>query len=393
MPVSESPGEAGDYVTRVCSSITEIDPAQWDALRGGDSQPFLSHTWLALLERSGCVSDESGWRPLHLLLEQNGSLVAAAPLYLKGHSYGEYVFDWAWADAYRRHGLKYYPKLLSAIPFTPVPGSRLLAANAAAQRALAQALINLARESGVSSLHVLFPKPEEAVLLEEAGALLRRGVQFHWNNGGWPHFEAFLASLTQPKRKKIRAERRKVAESGIRFRRLSGRDISEGDWEFFCQCYDNTYLEHHSTPYLNREFFKGLGEAMPDSVLMVLAEHAGRPIASSLLLRDQERLYGRYWGALETVPCLHFETCYYQAIEAAIEHGIQVIEGGAQGEHKMARGFSPQPTVSAHWLAEPAFADAVQRFLEREGSAMSGYLDELNDRTPFKTGRGPEEPA
>ena len=385
MPKTGSDGKAGDYVTRVCSAITEIDPQQWEALRHGDTQPFLNHHWLALLEQSGCVTEETGWRPLHLVLERNGQLVAAAPLYLKGHSYGEYVFDWAWADAYRRHGLDYYPKLLSAIPFTPVPGMRLLAADAPARKALAQALIELARESGVSSLHVLFPDPEEVQLLESAGAMIRRGVQFHWYNEGWPNFEAFLASLTQPKRKKIRAERRKVAESGVSFRRLSGRDISEADWAFFCRCYDNTYLEHHSNAYLNRAFFNGLGERLPDSVLMVIAERGGKPIASSLLMRDAERMYGRYWGAIENVPFLHFETCYYQAIEAAIDLGIQVIEGGAQGEHKMARGFTPQPTASAHWLAEPAFADAVQRFLEREGQAVSGYLDELNDRTPFKT--------
>jgi predicted N-acyltransferase len=385
LPKTGSDGKAGDYVTRVCSAITEIDPQQWEALRHGDTQPFLNHAWLALLEGSGCVTEETGWRPLHLVLERNGQLVAAAPLYLKGHSYGEYVFDWAWADAYQRHGLAYYPKLLSAIPFTPVPGMRLLAADAPARKALAQALIELARESGVSSLHVLFPDPEEVQLLEAAGAMIRRGVQFHWTNEGWPSFEAFLGSLTQPKRKKIRAERRKVADSGVSFRRLWGRDISEADWAFFCRCYDNTYLEHHSSPYLNRAFFAGLGEQLPESVLMVIAERAGKPIASSLLMRDAERMYGRYWGAIENVPCLHFETCYYQAIEAAIDLGIRVIEGGAQGEHKMARGFTPQPTASAHWLAEPAFADAVQRFLEREGQAVSGYLDELNDRTPFKT--------
>jgi predicted N-acyltransferase len=385
LPKTGSDGKASDYVTRVCSAITEIDPQQWEALRHGDTQPFLNHAWLALLEGSGCVTEETGWRPLHLVLERHGQLVAAAPLYLKGHSYGEYVFDWAWADAYQRHGLAYYPKLLSAIPFTPVPGMRLLAADAPARKALAQALIELARESGVSSLHVLFPDPEEVQLLEAAGAMIRRGVQFHWTNEGWPSFEAFLGSLTQPKRKKIRAERRKVADSGVSFRRLSGRDISEADWAFFCRCYDNTYLEHHSSPYLNRAFFAGLGEQLPESVLMVIAERAGKPIASSLLMRDDERMYGRYWGAIENVPCLHFETCYYQAIEAAIDLGIRVIEGGAQGEHKMARGFTPQPTASAHWLAEPAFADAVQRFLEREGQAVSGYLDELNDRTPFKT--------
>lgn len=376
--------EARDYVTRVHSSIAEIDPLQWDALRGDDTQPFLSHAWLHLLEETGCVAAETGWQPMHLTLERDGRLVAAAPLYLKEHSYGEYVFDWAWADAYRRHGLRYFPKLLSAIPFTPVPGARLLGAEDTDRQALARALIDLARESGVSSLHVLFPKPEEASWLESAGAMIRRGVQFHWHNEGWPDFEAFLASLTQPKRKKIRAERRKVAENGVRFQRLAGAEITEADWAFFYRCYENTYLEHHSTPYLSRTFFEGLGQRLPESVLMVIAEHNGRRIAASLLMRDRKRMYGRYWGAIETVPCLHFEACYYQAIEAAIEAGIEVIEGGAQGEHKMARGFSPQPTASAHWLAEPAFADAVQRFLEREGQAVGGYLDELNDRTPFK---------
>lgn len=357
---------------------------QWEALRQGDSQPFLRHDWLKLLEDSGCVTAETGWKPMHVALERDGRLVAAAPLYLKAHSYGEYVFDWAWADAYQRHGLRYYPKLLSAIPFTPVPGARLLATDDAARGALASTLVELARDSGLSSLHVLFPSPEEARLLEAAGAMLRRGVQFHWKNGGWADFEAFLATLTQPKRKKIRAERRKVVEAGVRFRRLVGADIGESDWDFFSRCYENTYAEHHSTPYLSSAFFSALGRQMPESVLMIIAERDQRPIASSLLLRDRERLYGRYWGALETVPCLHFETCYYQAIEAAIELGIAVIEGGAQGEHKMARGFSPQPTVSAHWLAEPAFADAVQRFLEREGRAVDGYLDELTERSPFR---------
>ena len=321
---------------------------------------------------------------MHLVLEREDRVVAATPLYLKGHSYGEYVFDWAWADAYHRNGLRYYPKLLSAIPFTPVPGARLLAIDDAARQALVAALMKLARDSGVSSLHVLFPQQAEAALLESEGAMLRRGVQFHWQNEGWPDFDAFLGSLTQPKRKKIRAERRKVREAGIRFRRLQGPDIGEADWDFFSRCYDNTYAEHHSTPYLNRAFFSGLGHSMPESVLMIVAERDGRAIASSLLMRDRQRLYGRYWGALETVPCLHFETCYYQAIEAAIELGIAVIEGGAQGEHKMSRGFVPQPTVSAHWLAEPAFADAVQRFLEREGRAVDGYLDELTERSPFR---------
>ncbi|MFM8548990.1 MAG: GNAT family N-acetyltransferase [Betaproteobacteria bacterium] len=377
--------EESDYLTRVCRSMGEIDAAEWEALRAGDDQPFLSHAWLSLLEQTGCVAADTGWQPFHLTMRRAGRLVAATPLYVKGHSYGEYVFDWAWADAYRRHGLEYFPKLLSAIPFTPVPGARLLATDDEARSALARALIALARQSKMSSLHVLFPGSEEASLLEQAGAMLRRGVQFHWRNEGWRDFDAFLSSLEQPKRKKIRAERRKVAEAGVSFRRLDGHEISEADWVFFGHCYATTYAEHHSTPYLSQEFFLRLGATMPDSVLMVLALRDNRPIAASLLMRDRKRLYGRYWGAVETVPCLHFETCYYQAIEAAIERGIEVIEGGAQGEHKMARGFLPVQTVSAHWLAEPAFSDAVQRFLEREGDAMGGYLNELGERTPFKT--------
>ena len=365
--------------------MRDIDPGQWESLRQGDDQPFLSHAWLSLLEETGCVSVDTGWQPFHLTLERDQQLVAAAPLYVKGHSYGEYVFDWAWADAYRRHGLEYYPKLLCAVPFTPVPGIRLLAVDEPARNALAQALIGLARETSVSSLHVLFPGEQEARSLQSAGAMLRHGVQFHWRNSAWPDFESFLGSLTQPKRKKIRAERRKVSEAGISFQRIDGVDITPAQWDFFSECYERTYAEHHSSPYLTREFFRLLGEKMPQSVLLVLALREGRPIASSLLMRDGKRMYGRYWGAIETVPCLHFETCYYQAIEAAIERGIEVIEGGAQGEHKMARGFEPTPTVSAHWLAEPAFADAVQRFLEREGRAMEGYLDELGERSPFKT--------
>lgn len=367
--------------------MAEIDPLAWDALAEPASgrQPFLRHTWLSLLESTGCVAAETGWQPFHLVLERGDALVAAAPLYLKTHSYGEYVFDWAWAQAYDRHGLNYYPKLLSAIPFTPVPGERLLARDDAARLALTQALMRLARQSKVSSLHVLFPTEAQARVLQSQGAMIRRGVQFHWRNAGWTDFEGFLASLTQPKRKKIRAERRKVREAGVSFRRLEGSAIRPDDWDFFSACYDTTYAEHHSTPYLNRRFFGELGRQMPESVILIIAELAGRPIASSLLMRDQTRLYGRYWGAIETVPCLHFETCYYQAIDAALALGIEVIEGGAQGEHKMARGFEPVSTVSAHWLAEPAFANAVQDFLAREGRAMDGYIDELSDRSPFRS--------
>jgi predicted N-acyltransferase len=376
-----------NYRMRTFRSMDEIDSGQWDRLQpdARRPQPFIRHAFLALLERSGCVGGDTGWLPVHLGLEQDGQLVAAAPLYAKLHSYGEYVFDWAWAEAYQRHGLAYYPKLLSAVPFTPVPGPRLLALNETAQKALAQALIDWTRHQRFSSVHVLFPRPEEARRLVAAGMLIRQGVQFHWQNAGWRNFEDFLSSLVQSKRKKIRAERRRVAESGITLERRSGSLIREQDWAFFHKCYTATYRAHHSTPYLTDRFFMGLGEGFADNVLMIIARKGPRPIAASLLLHDGHRLYGRHWGALEHVPFLHFEACYYQAIEHAIEQGFEAIEGGAQGEHKMARGFAPVPTVSAHWLAEPAFADAVERFLAREGQAVDGYLDELTDRLPFRT--------
>jgi predicted N-acyltransferase len=381
------PSTAGDYRTRVFRSIDEIQEAAWDRLlpEHAQRQPFVRHAFLSLLESTGCVGGDSGWLPLHLGIERGGELLAIAPLYAKMHSYGEYVFDWAWAEAYQRHGLAYYPKLLSAVPFSPVPGPRLLSRDPQARSALARALIEFTRAQGLSSLHVLFPDGDEAQCLEEAGALLRHGVQFHWRNEGWRDFESFLQSLRQDKRKKIRAERRRVAESGVSFRRLSGAEITAADWQFFHRCYAATYRAHHSTPYLNEPFFQGLGARLGDSALMIIAIEETTPIAASLLLHDGKRLYGRYWGAMVHRPMLHFEACYYQAIEHAIERGFEAIEGGAQGEHKMARGFAPVPTVSAHWLAEPAFADAVERFLKREGQAMSGYIDELSERTPFRT--------
>jgi len=389
----------GDYRMRFEADLGAIGRGRWDALvrassgapapAAGPGSPdprlpaFLRHDFLDALARSGCVGPGTGWQPMHATLWRGRELAAAAPLYAKHHSYGEYVFDWAWADAYRRHGLRYYPKLLCAIPFTPVTGPRLLAADDDARDALAGALLAQARESRVSSLHVLFPRPPEADALRAAGLTIRRSVQFHWRNAGYDGFEHFLSSLAQPKRKKIRAERRKVAEAGVGFRRLVGREIGEADWDFFVRCYENTYAAHGSTPYLNRAFFLAIGESMPEHLVMIVAHRARRPIAASLLVRDATRLYGRYWGALERVDCLHFETAFYQSIEAAIDLGVEVLEGGAQGEHKMARGFLPEPTCSAHWLAEPAFADAVDRYLAREGTMVDGYLDELRERSPF----------
>lgn len=348
------------------------------------AQPFLRHEFFDALERSGCVGAHTGWRAQHLLLrDRDDAPTALVPLYRKSHSYGEYVFDWAWADAWRRAGLRYYPKWLVAVPFTPVPGTRIAARDPVARRAAIDALLALARASSLSSLHVLFPPAAEAEALQAAGMLLRHGLQFHWRNDGYADFDAFLTTLAQPKRKKIRSERRRVREAGVRIRRLHGREIDAAHWRFFVRCYEATYDAHASTPYLNLEFFERIGQTMPEHLLLVVAERDGVPIASALFVHDDERLYGRYWGALEPVPLLHFELCYYQAIEIAIALRLRIVEGGAQGEHKLARGFLAVPTTSAHWLAEPAFADAVERFLAREDVLVGGYLDELRERSPY----------
>jgi len=376
----------GDYRTRIVSDIRTLSAAQWDALAGeAGPGPFVRHAFLAALQTAGCVGEDTGWHPRFVCVEdRTGTLVGAAPMYLKAHSYGEYVFDWAWADAYRRHGLEYYPKALVAVPFTPVPGARLLARDDAAREALVQALLAECATHGLSSLHVLFPRDADARALAQAGLMRRLGVQFHWTNPGWADFDAYLAALAQPKRKKIRAERRKVAEAGVTVTMLEGEAITDADWTFFARCYRTTYAQHHSTPYLNRAFFVELARTMPEALLMARASREGRPIAAALLMRDAHALYGRYWGALEHVPCLHFEASYYAPIEWAIAHGVGRFEGGAQGEHKMARGFLPVQTCSYHHLAHPAFADAVERFLEREAGGVDAYLDELDERSPLR---------
>ena len=350
-----------------------------------DNNPFLSFAFLDALHETGCASAETGWQPQYLTLWNDGRLQAALPLYVKHHSYGEYVFDWAWADAYRRNRLAYYPKLLSAIPFTPVACSRLLARDSASEAALIAALCSLQEASGLSSTHILFPPEAQALRLKDAGFMLRTGVQFHWLNRGYRDFDDFLSTLDRKKRKNIRAERRKVQEAGIRFRHVPGTDASEADWRFFKRCYDRTYAAHYSEPYLNLDFFLRIGTTMPQHVLLIIAERAGRPIASSLVIHDTQTLYGRYWGTVEDVPCLHFETAYYQPLEFCISDNIMRFEGGAQGEHKMARGFLPHKTWSAHWLAHPAFADAVEHFLEQEAGGIDAYIDELAERNPFRT--------
>ena len=364
------------------ASLSAVPPDEWNRLARGD--PFVSHAFLDALERTGCVGGRSGWTPMHLLLRERETLVAAMPLYMKTHSYGEYVFDWAWADAYHRNRLDYYPKLVCAVPFTPVTGPRLLAASETHRDALASALLELAQQLRVSSAHVLFPAADDHAALLRAGLLERRGVQFHWRNEGYAAFDDFLAAMNHAKRKNIRQERRKVRDAGITFEWLEGSRITPTDWSFFTQCYRNTYRAHGSRPYLNLEFFRQLGAAMADSTVLIVALRGGERVAASFNVRAGERLYGRYWGCIEYEPGLHFETCYYQVIEYCIARGIALFEGGAQGEHKMARGLLPVETRSAHWLAHPQFAEAVQAFLAREGRGMTHYMDELREHTPFR---------
>jgi len=381
-----------DYVIRVFDDPADIDPAAWDSLLAtlASSTPFMQHAYLLALHRSASAVAETGWLPQFLAVFDAGTLIAACPLYLKEHSYGEYVFDWAWADAYQRHGLRYYPKLLNAVPFTPVPGPRLMARDATARRVLLRAMQQLARDAKLSSAHVLFLDDADQQAARMEGWMMRSTVQFHWtqrDDAPWLDFAAFLASMQREKRKKIQQERRRVGDAGVSFVELEGTQITASDWDFFYRCYCQTYREHRSTPYLTRDFFARMASAMPANWLLFVALKDGERIAASLVCIDPvaRTAFGRYWGALVHIPCLHFEACYYRPLAWCIANGYARFEGGAQGEHKMARGLLPVQTWSAHWLAHPQFAQAVGDFLEREGAGVAGYLDELNDRRPFKT--------
>jgi predicted N-acyltransferase len=473
---------SNDYVIRVLDSPLEVDGAQWNALLAAQNpgeglNPFMRHEYLAALHESASATPRTGWTPRFVTLWQGQALAGACALYLKAHSYGEYVFDWAWANAYQQNGLPYYPKAVVAVPFTPVPGARLLARTAAERVLLVKALLAWCEQENLSSLHLLFAADEDVSACEAAGLMLRHTVQFHWTNAapalapqrtvqfspntrlagnatalrqeGTPSagdamaahpqavnptvheavqprafddFDDFLMSLSQEKRKKIRQERRKVQEAGVSFRWSLGHDISRADWDFFYRCYERTYLEHGNAPYLSRDFFNRMAATMPENWLLFIAERNGKPVAASLIAvsappsgiagiadianiagagvtgkieteNSLKTAYGRYWGALERVDCLHFEACYYQPLAWCIAHGFQHFEGGAQGEHKMARALLPVKTTSAHWLAHPAFADAVERFLEREGEGIDNYLDELERRSPFKATAASAAPA
>jgi predicted N-acyltransferase len=375
-------------VLKVLSSLGEVSAAAWDAC-AGSANPFVGHAFLSALEDSGCATAETGWQAQHLLLEDgSGSALGAVPLYLKTHSYGEYVFDWGWAEAYERAGGRYYPKLQSCVPFTPVTGPRLLIRPDADAPQVAATLIaglrELTRRHGVSSLHVSFPLEADWTQLGEAGFLKRVGLQYHWENRGYADFDGFLAALSSRKRKQIRKERRTVAESGVRLRALAGGEIEERHWDAFHRFYLDTSDRKWGQPYLNRDFFLRLGETLAERIVLVVAELDGRMVAAALNLLGDGVLYGRNWGCASAVKYLHFEACYYQAIAYAIAHGLERVEAGAQGEHKVQRGYLPVETYSAHLLGDSGFSRAVADFLERERQALRAERAAIESYSPYR---------
>ena len=376
----------------VHDSISSITREDWNALAGND-YPFLQHAFLALAERTGSVSPDAGWTPRHLTLNDGGKLRAAMPLYEKSHSWGEFVFDWAWAQAYEQAGLDYYPKLVSAIPFTPAPSTRILKADKSddeAARILLHAAIQLAGDTACSSLHILFPTTDEIPLLDEAGLLVRKDCQFHWRNRGYRNFDDFLATFTSAKRKKAKRDRRRVAENGIQFRRLRGAELDNDTWSTVYALIARTFMLRGSLPYFNQAFFEGLSAHLPENILVIMAEKDGRPVAAAVFFESDTTLYGRYWGSDGHFDALHFETCYYQGIDYCIESGKQLFEPGTQGEHKISRGFAPVETWSAHWLAHPEFADAIERYLNEEGRHIDRYIETVDAHTPYKSGEDEE---
>ncbi len=370
----------------VHDAIADIAPDAWNAL-AGDAYPFLRYEFLLAAEQTGCVSQDAGWAPRHLTLESDGRLLGAMPLYQKEHSWGEFVFDWAWARAYEQAGLRYYPKLVSAVPFTPAASRRLLLADPddlAASRALVEGAITLAERTGCSSLHVLFPTADELPMFRDAGLKLRKDCQFHWRNRGYADFEQFLQTFTASKRKKARRDRRRVNEAGIRFRRLKGGEIDVRTWEQVYRLISLTFMRRGSLPYYNLDFFLRIGASLPDNILVIVAESHAEPIAAAIFYESPGALYGRYWGSDGRHNALHFETCYYQGIDYCIEKGLQLFEPGTQGEHKISRGFAPRTTWSAHWLAHPRFLSAVGDYLEEESRYVERYMESVDARSPYR---------
>jgi predicted N-acyltransferase len=370
----------------VHDSMSDIVQGDWNALTSND-YPFLRHQFLQLAEDTGCVSPQHGWSPRHLTISDGGQLRAAMPLYEKSHSWGEFVFDWAWANAYDQAGLSYYPKLVSAVPFTPAPCPKLLLRDpddAEAARGLLQAAVSLATETDCSSLHVLFPSSADLPHLEAQGLLIRKDCQFHWHNENYSSFDDFLGTFTSAKRKKARRDRRRVREGGITFRRIQGADIDSDTWSVVYRLISRTFMLRGSMPYYNESFFRGLSEQIPDGVLVIIAEIDAVPVAAAVFFESDTHLYGRYWGSDGHYDSLHFETCYYQGIDYCIDSGKQVFEPGTQGEHKISRGFSPVSTWSAHWLAHPQFSSAIEEYLDEEGKHVNRYIDAVDSHSPYK---------
>lgn len=371
-----------EYKIATVNSLDDVSETAWQAFAG--SNPFVSYRFLRLLQESGCAVPRTGWHPQFLLLYRAHELVAAAPCYLKTHSRGEFVFDQSWAQAFAEHGLRYYPKLLIASPFTPVQGPRLLAKDSEARFALAQAVGRICEATEASSAHVLFVEEQDKDALLAAGFMMREGVQFHWRNEDYVSTDDFLAKMSHDKRKKIRQDSRYVAEAGITYRWLEGDDLDEQHIEFFYTCYSNTYREHWSTPYLSADFFKQAHHQAALRMVLVVGYRDGQPVACALNVRSDDVLYGRYWGTTEFAKGLHFETCYMQSIAYCIANGLRAFEGGAQGEHKMSRGLIPTKTQSAHWVRDQRFSRAILDFLQRESEAIDTYVTELELTSPFK---------
>lgn len=376
---------------RIHTQIAEIPPASWNALVQ-DRHPFLQHEFLAAMERHGCVGERYGWLPRHLAVYEGEELIGAMPLYEKYNSYGEFVFDHAWESAYRRAGLDYFPKLVSATPYTPANGQRLLAKPGREPQvfpALLQGALTLAERIGASGFHCLFPRWEESQYLTDAGLLSRHDCQYHWQNQGYQSFDEFLGRLTAKKRKNIRQERRRVGDASVRLRLLDGHQANERDWQDFSRFYANTFQDKWGIPTFNYGFFRDVATQLPDQVLLVLADWEGRCIAGSLMYRSDHTLYGRHWGCDRHIDCLHFEACYYQGIEYCIDQGLRTFEPGAQGEHKIPRGFLPTLTRSSHWLADARFQRPVATFVEHEREAVAQYMAGLRALNPYKQETAP----
>ena len=376
---------ASEIVARIGQGVSSVDAAEWDAC-AGTGNPFVRHAFLSALEKSGSATARAGWQPIPIIVDgADGRPAAIAPAYAKSHSQGEYVFDHGWADAWERAGGRYYPKLQVAVPFSPVPGPRLLLRDPSAAPQLIAAIEAVTVQSGLSSAHATFVAPDQVPLFEAAGWLIRTDNQFHWQNRGYQTFDDFLAELSSRKRKAIRKERA-AAVAGLEIRHLTGAELTESVWDAFWIFYQDTGARKWGRPYLTRAFFSLLGERMADRIVLILALRDGRPIAGALNLIGADTLYGRYWGATEEVPFLHFELCYYQAIDAAIARGLKTVEAGAQGSHKLARGYVPVPTFSAHFIPDPGFRAAIADFLERERAATAREAAFLGELTPFRRG-------